>query len=199
MNFNDLFPDSQLFAWVILPVLIFFARIADVTLGTLRIVFVSRGQKMLAPLLGFFEVLIWILAISQILTNISNFAGYVAYAAGFAAGNYVGLIIENKLAIGTLTIRMFVLGQENEIVEKLHDNGYGVTQVDAVGTTGNVKLIFTIIKRKDLKCVEEIIRSVNPHIFYSVEETRHTSEGVFPPSKTTSWFSNRHLVRSVKK
>lgn len=154
---------------------------------------------MLAPLLGFFEVLIWILAISQILTNISNFAGYVAYAAGFAAGNYVGLIIENKLAIGTLTIRMFVLGQENEIVEKLHDNGYGVTQVDAVGTTGNVKLIFTIIKRKDLKCVEEIIRSVNPHIFYSVEETRHTSEGVFPPSKTTSWFSNRRLMRSVKK
>ncbi|GAE87820.1 hypothetical protein JCM21531_1220 [Acetivibrio straminisolvens JCM 21531] len=81
--------------------LIFFSRIIDVTIGTIRIIFVSRGKKYLAPVLGFFEVLVWIVAISQVMQNLNNFACYFAYAAGFATGTFVGIIIEEKLAIGT--------------------------------------------------------------------------------------------------
>ncbi|HEX2991004.1 MAG TPA: DUF5698 domain-containing protein, partial [Anaerolineales bacterium] len=88
------------FTWVILPLIIFLTRVLDVTLGTLRIIFISRGRKYLAPLLGFIEVLIWITVVSQIIGGASNFAAYFAYAAGFAVGNYVGMWIEERLAIG---------------------------------------------------------------------------------------------------
>ena len=92
------------FPWVILPFIIFAARVFDVTLGTMRIIFLSRGKKYLAPLLGFVEVLIWITVVSQIVGGAHNIVAYIAYAAGFAAGNYVGMVIEDKLAIGTLVV-----------------------------------------------------------------------------------------------
>ena len=92
--------DGDTFTYVILPLLIFLARIADVSIGTIRIVMVAKGQKMIAPILGFFEVLIWLLAISKIMQNLDNWVCYVAYGAGFATGNYIGMIIEEKLAMG---------------------------------------------------------------------------------------------------
>ncbi|HER42916.1 MAG TPA: hypothetical protein ENO08_00460, partial [Candidatus Eisenbacteria bacterium] len=84
------FIDSELFKWVVLPLLIILARVIDVTIGTIRIVFVSRGHKVIAPILGFFEVLIWLLAIGQIMRNLSNFMCYIAYGTGFALGTYMG-------------------------------------------------------------------------------------------------------------
>ena len=99
----------DLYTYLLLPLLIFCARIIDVSIGTLRIIFVSKGKRNIAPLLGFFEVLVWILAISEIMQNLNNWVCYVAYAAGFAAGNYVGMIIEEKLAIGILIIRIIII------------------------------------------------------------------------------------------
>jgi uncharacterized protein YebE (UPF0316 family) len=93
-----LFVNSGVYTWIVLPVLIFVARITDVSLGTVRVIFVSRGLKYLAPLVGFFEVLIWLLAIGQIMKNLSNPVCYIAYAAGFGMGNYVGIRIAEKLA-----------------------------------------------------------------------------------------------------
>ena len=88
-------------------VLIFLARICDVSIGTMRIIFVSKGKRNIAPILGFFEVLIWITAISKIMENLDNYVNFIAYAAGFATGNFVGMIIEEKLAMGILMIRVF--------------------------------------------------------------------------------------------
>jgi hypothetical protein len=94
------------YTWVILPLIVFLARFVDVTLGTMRIIFLSRGRKFLAPALGFVEVFIWITVVSQIVGGAqNNLLAYFAYAAGFAVGNYVGMVIEEKLAIGTLVIR----------------------------------------------------------------------------------------------
>ena len=100
------FYHSEIFKFVLLPVLIFLARICDVTLDTLRIIYVSRGMKFLAPAIGFVEVLIWLVAITQIFKNLSNPICYVAYAGGFAMGNFIGIIIEEKMAIGTVVIRI---------------------------------------------------------------------------------------------
>jgi len=125
--------NSETFGWVVLPILIFLSRIIDVTIGTIRIIFVSRGKKYLAPVLGFFEVLVWIMAISQIMQNLNNFVCYFAYAAGFATGNYVGIIIEEKLAIGTLIIRVIMTKDECQLKERLSKAGFGVTVVDAQG------------------------------------------------------------------
>ena len=93
-------PESHFFAWVVLPILIFLARICDVSLGTVRLIFVSRGFKYLAPVIGFFEVLIWILAMTQIMQNLTNPICYLGYAGGFATGNYIGILIAEKLSLG---------------------------------------------------------------------------------------------------
>jgi uncharacterized protein YebE (UPF0316 family) len=179
MNLTGAF-NSDIFSWVIFPLLIIAARIIDVTLGTLRIIFVSRGKKVIAPLLGFFEVLIWIIATSQIMKHLDNVIYFFAYAAGFAAGNYIGIIIEEKLAIGMLVVRIILPKEKCEVENGLIDSGFGVTKVDAKGSSSDVKIIYTIIKRKDLDEVVDIINKCNSNAFYSVEDARTVYHGIFP-------------------
>lgn len=176
----DFWTDPNLYAWVILPLLTFAARIADVTLGTLRIIFINRGQKTLAPLLGFVEVFIWVSVISQIVRGAQNIAAYLAYAGGFAVGNYVGMLIEDKLAIGTLVVRVIIPANAGELAERLRTNGFGVTAVDAHGSHGPVQLVYTIVMRKNLLDVARIIQETHPGAFFTVEELRSVERGIFP-------------------
>lgn len=175
------FTHTPLFNWIILPLLIFLARVCDVALGTVRIMMISRGKKYLAPLLGFIEILIWLLAVRQVVQNIVNVAGFFAFAGGFAVGNYVGMWIEGKLAVGVQVVRIITRKESHVLIEKLKKKGYGVTVLDARGTTGPVNIIFTIINRTDLPTVIELIEKHNPRAFYSVEDIRSVKEGVFPP------------------
>lgn len=168
------------YGWVILPIIVFFARITDVTLGTMRIIFTSRGKKNIAPFLGFFETLIWVIVISQIVQNIHSFTAFIGYAAGFATGTFIGMTIEDKIAFGTLLIRVILPEGGDTLKEKLSEAGFGVTVVDGAGAAGPVKLIYTIFQRKNLSAVTSIIHSVNPRAFYSVEEVRSCEQGVFP-------------------
>jgi len=179
MDFAAFF-NSDIFTWGILPVLIFISRIFDVSLGTIRIIFVSRGKKYLAPLLGFFEVMIWLLAISQIMKHLDNFLCYIAYGAGFAMGNFIGIMLEEKLALGILAVRIILVRDECRIKERLIAEGYGVTVVDAKGANSDVSIIYTIIKRKDLDDVIAIINKCNSRAFYTVEDARTVYRGVFP-------------------
>lgn len=172
--------DPEVYAWVVLPILVFLARVTDVSLGTLRIIFIARGRRKLAPLLGFFEVLIWIVVVSQVMQNLHSPLAFIAYAAGFATGNYVGMRIEDKLAIGTLVVRVIVPHDAAPLMAQLSTAGYGVTSIDAHGSTGQVTLIYTIVKRKDLHNVMTIIQDTHPKAFTSVEEVRSTHEGIFP-------------------
>jgi len=174
------FTSGWAFTWIVLPLLIFLARILDVSIGTIRIVFIARGKKRLAPILGFFEVFIWIVVISNLVNNLNSMIAYVAYAGGFAAGNYIGMYIEEKLAIGTLLIRVIIPKSAEALTDRLSAGGYGVTSVNAEGSKGPVTLVYTIIKRKDLQAVQEIIQSVNPHAFLTIEEIRSSQEGIFP-------------------
>ena len=194
MNFTELL-NSEIFTWVILPALIFTARIFDVTLGTLRIIFVSRGKKFIAPLLGFFEVIIWLLAISQIMKQLDNFLCYIAYAGGFAAGNFIGIIIEEKLAIGIMVVRIILVKDECQIRERLKAAGYGVTVVDARGGADTeVKIVYTIIKRRDLDEVLGIINHCNSEAFYSVEDARSAYHGIFPDKPGYGALNGRSLA-----
>jgi uncharacterized protein YebE (UPF0316 family) len=175
--------NSETFSLIILPILIFLARVADVTFGTIRIIFVSRGMKWFAPIFGFFEIIIWLFAIGQVFGNLTNITYYVAYAGGFATGNFVGIWIEEKMAIGTLVVRIITRKDGTQLIEFLKSENFGVTSIDAEGATGKVKIIYTIIKRRDLQKVINIIQRFNPRAFYSVEEVRTASEGIFPPQK----------------
>ncbi len=177
------FLNSDLFKFVVLPLVIFSTRICDVTLDTLRIIYVSRGLKFLAASIGFIEVLIWLFAITQIFKNLTNPLYYVAYAGGFAMGNFVGIFIEERMAIGTVVIRIITQKDAVELIELLKNAGYGVTHIDAQGAQGPVKIIFTIVKRRDIDHVLGIIQMNNPQAFYTVEDVRSVREGVFQPLK----------------
>ncbi len=179
MSFEQIVP-PDLYAYLILPLMIFCARVLDVSLGTLRIIFVARGRRHIAPILGFFEVFIWIVVVSQVIRNLDSLIGFVAYAGGFATGNYVGMWIENKLAIGTLLVRVIVPEGADDLIERLHAANYGVTSVDAHGATGAVRLIYTIFPRRELRNVLDIIHATHPRAFISVEEVRSVREGIFP-------------------
>lgn len=180
--------EISFYTWIGLPLLIFFARVVDVSLGTLRIIFTARGKRYLAPLLGFVEVFIWIVIVSQITRGADNLVAYLAYAAGFAAGNYVGIWIENRLAIGTLILRTILPDEGTQatgLAAILHQAGYGVTRVSGEGANGPVQLIYTVIRRKDLQQVSALIRQTHPRAFLTVEEVRSVAEGIFPPNRQT--------------
>jgi uncharacterized protein YebE (UPF0316 family) len=177
---------SPVYTWLIVPVLIFLARIVDVSIGTIRILFISRGKRYLAPVMGFFEVLVWLLAIGQIMRNLTNVLCYVAYAGGFATGTYVGLWIEEKLAVGLLMVRVVTHRDATPLIERLRKEAFGVTHVAARGVTGSVRIVFTIIKRSDLSRVIKIIRKFNPNAFYSTEDVRSVSKEVFPLAQSST-------------
>ncbi len=171
---NEFFESWQ-FTYVVVPLLIAIAKIIDVSLGTLRIILISKGAKKLAPLLGFIEVLIWIVTIGQVMNNLTNPVNYFAYAFGFAIGNYVGILIDQKLALGSVLIRVITRRDASGLITYLHDNDFGVTVIPAEGSMGPVHLIFSVIKRSNVNQVVEIIKKFNPKAFYSIEDVRYVS------------------------
>jgi len=193
------FTDSGFFAYVIMPLLIFIARICDQSIGTMRIIFVSKGKRNIAPILGFFEVLIWITAISKIMQNLDNYVNYIAYAAGFATGNLVGMIIEEKLAMGIQMIRVFANERGQELVQILNSNGYGATSVEAHGARDEVYLVYTIVHRNELEKVIDVINTFNPKAFYTIEDVRAANEGIFTPQKQNAFSNFSHILRNWRK
>jgi uncharacterized protein YebE (UPF0316 family) len=191
------FLSSGLFSWVVLPLIIVFARVIDVTLGTLRIIFVSRGDRTIAPILGFFETLIWVVVISQIMQNLNNPMTYIAYALGFALGNYIGISVEDKLAIGHLVVRIFVTKDEDEIMKKIIDAGFGVTSLKGKGATDEVTVLYSLIKRKNLDSFLEVINISQGKIFYSVESAKEAHLGIHPTSSRSMSSQRREIIRKL--
>ena len=172
--------DSPIYTWGVLPLLIFLSRVTDVSMGTVRVIFVSRGMKYMAPMVGFVEVLVWLLAMGQVMRNLTNPVCYLAYAGGFAMGNYIGIVIAERLSLGLVLIRVITRMDATNLVEFFKNANYGVTSIDAQGKTGQVKIVFTIVPRKELARVVEIIKQFNPQAFYSIEEINSVQSGIFP-------------------
>ncbi len=179
-----------MFHWVILPLLIFSARVIDVSLQTIRILFVSKGYKYLASITGFFEVLVWVIAIGQIMQNLDNFLYYIAYAGGFAMGSFVGILIEAKLAIGCVGIRVITNQEAVSLIRNLRLKGYGATDIEAQGEHGAVSVIYLTVKRSHLKEIVALIKKFNPKAFYTVEDIRFVNQGVFPLSTSHHFLFN---------
>lgn len=177
---------SHTFTYIILPILIFCARIVDVSLDTMRVIFVTKGYRWLAPTLGFIQVLIWLVAITQIMKNLSNVFCYIAYAGGFAAGNFIGMYIERKMALGVVLIRIITRNEASELLAYLKSHNYGVTAIDAEGLFGKVKILFTIIKRADIEDVIASIKRFNPQAFYTIEDVRMVNQNAYTPGSEIS-------------
>ena len=168
---------------------------------TIRVIYISRGIKYLAPIIAFFEIVIWLLAMEVVMDDLSNIANFLAFALGFAIGTYVGFVIEGKLSIGMVILRIVTTEDSTEeIVSYMQSENYGITTLDATGSRGNVKMILSLFNRTDVSRITEHIQSTNPHAFFSIEDIRYVNEGVFRPKKPnriTGFFHS--FIRPLKK
>ena len=168
-------PQSPYFDYLALPVLIFCLRIGDMTLDTLRIIFMTKGLKRLAPIIGFFEILIWIVAITRIMQHLNNWTCYLAYAGGFATGNYVGMWLDEKLAIGHELIRVITRVDATQLADALRAEGYVVTTVKAAGMEGEVGVVYIVVTRRNQNHAVQIIRQYNPNAFVTTQNIHYVT------------------------
>lgn len=159
------------------PLVIFFLRIADVSLATLRMLLAVRGIKFIAPIIGFFEVLIWILAVAAAINHLDSPLHLMGYAAGFAAGTLVGMTLEEKIAFGMSTVRIVSQHGGVELAEALRDRGFGVTEFAGQGREGRVEVVYAVLRRRDLPQVFREVATWDPDAFVTVEEPRAIQRG----------------------
>lgn len=172
-----------------LPLAIFMGRICDVSLGTLRILFVAKGEKKIAPIIGFLEVFIWVVIIAQVLSRANDLISYLAYAGGYGAGTYIGLCIEERIAFGYAKYRVFTVQNGLDLVRLLNRSGYGSTMIHGEGSVSEIDIIETVINRQDAKTVERIIECFDPKAFCLVEDIRAKQLGIF--GKRQSWLQRK--------
>ena len=161
--------------------LIFAARVVSVSMGTVRTVMAVRGQRYLATAIGFFETLIFILVISNVLQNVGNIWNVLGYCGGFAAGTLVGLTIEEKLALGYVTIQAISQTNGVTIASVLRDAGYGATEIIGKGLRGNVYVVTTVVKRRKVSNIVALVNKVDENAFVTVENTGRVLRGHLGP------------------
>jgi uncharacterized protein YebE (UPF0316 family) len=187
--FSEEFIASDLYNWFLLPLYIFTGALTYVALATLRNVFIARNLRKIVPVVGFFEVLVWLIAVSSTLKNLHNIACYIGFASGYSAGIYVGLAIEARLALGLQVIRIITNQDPTGLLNTLRSANLGTTVLDGTGSKGPVKVIFTTVKRKDVQMVCEMIIKHQPNAFFTVEDIRQANQGVFPNQNGSHPFS----------
>ncbi len=166
-----------------LPLLIFVAEVCVVTVGTLRIIFVARGHKFVAPMLGFFEITMWLFAAGVTMKNLDHWQCCGAFALGFTLGSYLGILIEKWLAMGTVVVRIITHRDAAELIDQLRAANFGVTCFDAQGATGKVQMVLTVAKRKHLPNIIAFIETHHFGAFYAIDEVQAACEGVFPTAR----------------
>jgi len=173
----------------LLAVSIFLIRIVDVSLGTLRTISVVQGRLVLSVVLGFFEVTVWIVALSQVLVGATtNPVLLLAYALGFAGGNAVGILIERSLALGAVVVRFISTRNGLDIASSVRQLGHRATTFHGEGRDGPVVLVYVICRRRDLPTIVRIARKSDPGVFYAVEPVQQWASGVPIPLLTpTGW------------
>jgi len=157
--------------------IIFGLRVTDMTLDTLRVLFVMRGRKLIAWILGFFQALVFVIAITSVLRDLSNPLNILGYAAGFATGVVVGMAIEQRLAIGHVHVRVISPTRGTGIAEKLRGEGYAVTEVPARGKDGMVTMLNCSVLRKDTRRIRSMVNEVDPDAFITSEDMRPIRRG----------------------
>lgn len=181
-------------AWYI-PVLIFLARICDVSVGTIRTIIVMSGHQFIAALLGFVEVTIWVFAVAGALKYLSEPIAVVSYAGGFAAGVLVGMWLEERIALGYRVVRIISRNGEINLAEKLRERGHRVTRVRGEGREGPVEIDFLVIRRRQLGQVRRFIAEHAPQAFYTVGRVERPGGGEAADTRFNRSFLERIVMR----
>ena len=163
---------------------IFFARVTDVTLSTIRMLMVVQGRKVQAAIIGFFEVSIYVTALGKVVNSLDNIWNLLAYALGFACGNYIGITIENRIALGNLAAQVVLKADNNdELVKKLRESGFGVTVLEGHGREGTREILNLAINRKDLDKLKGIVYDYDKDAFITTSSVNPISGGYFSTIK----------------
>lgn len=162
---------------------IFLARTLDVSLGTLRILMILHGQRLYAAIIGFFESLIFITALTYVVREMTGFPTLVFYALGYAAGIYLGIFIEEKVAIGFVTIQVISKKEPSRLINEIRQKGYGVTVIEGSGREGSRKILHVLLKRKDVKTLIDLVEKVDDHAFITILDTKKIMGGYFSKVK----------------
>jgi uncharacterized protein YebE (UPF0316 family) len=157
--------------------LIFTLRVTDVSMGTVRTIMITRGMRKWATLIGFVEVTIWVVAISQVITNLDNVLTVLAYSGGFAIGTMLGMWIESKMALGHVEVHIISPTKGAEVAAKIRKAGYGATILQALGLEGPVSLINIVVSRKQLPAVLGLVNEIDATSFVTVEDARSVIHG----------------------
>ena len=187
---------DNVFSFILLPVLIFLARITDVSINTIRIIYVLGGRRWTATMLGFFESFIWLMAIRQIFEHLDNWLCYVAYPAGFASGIFIGMIIEERIAYGKVIVRIITRKDVKTLIEFLNSQKLRYTHVNAEGPDGHENLVFTVLQRESLEVLLYKLKAILPSAFYTVEKVNRAAEVGTLVEETSRW-SITTWLRSV--
>jgi len=184
---------ENLFSYLLLPLLIFLARIGDVSINTIRIIYVLGGRRWTATMLGFFESFIWLMAIRQIFEHLDNWICYVAYPAGFASGIFVGMIIEERIAYGKVIVRIITRKEIGELIKFLNEKRFRYTHVNAEGPDGHENLVFTVLERENLEMLLFKLKEILPTAFYTVERVNRAAEIGTIAEQSTRWNTSSWL------
>ena len=186
--FTDTLGVSEpVFSYLLLPLLIFLARITDVSINTIRIIYVLGGRRMTSTLLGFFESFIWLMAIRQIFEHLDNWICYIAYPGGFAMGILVGMMIEERIAYGKVIVRIITRKDVNELLTFLTDHNFRYTRVNSEGLDGQENLVFTVLPRENLETLLAKMKEIVPSAFYTVEKVNRAAEGGTVVQESARW------------
>ena len=158
---------------------IFILRVLNMTLDTLRMLFMLRGKKTLSWVFGFFVSVIYVLLLTSILSNLNSLLYIISYAAGFATGGVVGMWIEERMAIGFTHIQIISSRRGVALAQNLREGGFGVTEVPARGKDGMVSLLNLSVRRNQVADVEEIINECDADAFVTSEDVRPMRRGFF--------------------
>lgn len=170
------FATSTIFLYFIIPFLIMCSRIIDVSLGTIRIILANKGVRVYAAMIGFCEVLLWLLAITVIMNNLDNVFAYIGYATGFALGTFIGITIEEKIAIGLVGIRVITKKNLTNMIDQLKPTKYVFVSETIKENGKSIKIINAFLERKHLKTVIRKIREKDSEAFYIVEDLKMIKE-----------------------
>lgn len=162
---------------LVIALFIFVCRICDMSLDTIRVLFVVRGRKLLAWILGFFQSIIFIVAISSVLANVDSIYNILAYAGGFATGNVIGMLIEERMALGHIHLTIYSSTRGTAVADALRKNGFAVTEVSGRGKDGVVTMMHCSILRKQMDVVETIVLEEDPSAFITTSDVRKVRRG----------------------
>jgi len=170
----------EVILWVFL---IFFLRVAAIALGTVRVLFVVRGERLLSSTMGFFQTLLFVVAIGKVVQDLTNIPNVLAYCLGFAVGTWVGMAIEGRLALGYVLVRIVSLQKGRGIAQVLREKGYGVTEMLGEGWAGRVGIVDVVAKRKDVPLITSVGREIDGEAFITIQEAREVYRGYIPRAR----------------